>query len=143
MADGTGRRWEESYPPELGAPAAARRGVDRLLRAVGAPATAVAATHVVLSELVANAIRHARTEVTVAASVEGDVLRIEVLDLDTRPPALMGLDSDSTSGRGLHIVAGLARDWGWRTADAADGVSGKVVWAEIALDDRTGPDGHL
>ena len=134
MADEAGRCWEGSFPPELGAPRRARVGVDRLLRSNGATPAAVAAAHVVLSELVANAIRHARTEFTVTARVDGGLLRLEVLDRDTRPPSLLGLDSDSTSGRGLHIVAGLSRDWGWQTAEADDGVSGKVVWAEVAID---------
>lgn len=134
MADETTDRWEESFSPEFDVPRQARVGVDRLLQHAGAPLATIEVARVVLSELVANAIRHARTELTVSARVGDGVLRIEVLDRDTRPPALMGLDSDSTSGRGLHIVAGLARDWGWQTADAEDGVSGKVVWAEVALD---------
>lgn len=141
MAEQAARRWEGTFPPDLGAPRESRLAVDRLLRAVGAAPAAVAAARVVLSELVANAIRHARTELSVTARVCGDVVRIEVLDRDTRPPALMGLDSDSTSGRGLHIVAGLSRDWGWQTADSPDGVAGKVVWAEVALDQSARPEG--
>lgn len=92
----------------------------------------------ILSELVSNAIRHARTEYTVSAGVDGGEgsVRLEVFDRDTRPPALMGLDDESTSGRGLHIVAGLASDWGWSSHEGADGVSGKVVWAEISADGR-------
>lgn len=134
VAEQAAGRWERSFPPDVGAPRQARVDVEAMLRAADADGAAVASALVVLSELVANAIRHARTEVTVSAIVDGGILRLEVVDRDTRPPALMGIDSDSTSGRGLHIVAGLSRDWGWQTADADDGVAGKVVWAEVPLD---------
>ena len=136
MAGSTAGCWEGSFAPDVGASRDARVELARVLEAAGAPQAATTAALVVLTELVANAIRHARTEFTVTAAVDGGVLRVEVLDRDTRPPALMGLDSDSTSGRGLHIVAGLSRDWGWQTAESDDGVSGKVVWAEVALDER-------
>lgn len=91
----------------------------------------------VLSEIVSNAIRHAGTDFTVRAEVKGNTLRVEVLDYDTRPPALQILDGDSTSGRGLHIVAQIAKGWGWSAAER-DTASGKLVWAELPLD-ATGP----
>lgn len=93
---------------------------------------------VVLSELVGNAVRHARTEFTVVATLTAGTLRIEVFDLDTRPPSLLGLDSGSTSGRGLHIVAGIASEWGWQTADGPDAQAGKVVWAEFTDSEAQG-----
>jgi anti-sigma regulatory factor (Ser/Thr protein kinase) len=85
------------------------------------------------SELVGNAIRHARTDFTITVRITSDLLRIEVFDRDSRPPALIGLDADATSGRGLNIVAALSSDWGWRTAHDVDGITGKVVWAEVRL----------
>jgi anti-sigma regulatory factor (Ser/Thr protein kinase) len=93
----------------------------------------------VLGELAGNAVRHAGTEFGVVVVVGEGVLRLEVSDLDTRPPALLGLDSESTSGRGLHLVALIAGDWGWQTSESDAGVSGKRVWAELSLDaGRTG-----
>jgi anti-sigma regulatory factor (Ser/Thr protein kinase) len=91
---------------------------------------------VVLGEMAANAVRHARTEFAVTATVRDGVIRFEVFDRDTRPPALLGLDVESTSGRGLHLVAGVATNWGWQTAEDQEGVSGKCVWAELGQ----GPD---
>jgi len=104
------------------------------LEAAGVAPHVIADAMVVLGELVGNAVRHARTEFSVSATCRADKLRLEVGDSDTRPPALLGLDSESTSGRGLHIVAALACDWGWQTAENAEGMSGKRVWAEIACE---------
>ncbi len=102
-----------------------------MLRHEGLDADTVQAVQVVIGELASNAARHARTRFTLALTVEDGVVRVEVFDLDSRPPALMGVDSDSTSGRGLHLVAGVTSDWGWQTAESEEGISGKVVWAEI------------
>ena len=112
--------------------------VEKALAGAGVDQAAASDALLILGELVSNAIRHARTEFTVSVAVQSDTVRVEVFDRDTRPPALMGLDDESTSGRGLHIVAGLARDWGWNTGESADGVSGKVVWAEVGHDGRAG-----
>lgn len=127
-------RWEERFAPEAGAARRARLSLEQALRDAGVEARVVNDALLVLGEFVTNALRHARTEFVVSATTKGGVLRIEVFDHDTRPPALMGLDSDSTSGRGLHIVSAIATDWGWHTAEEENGVSGKVVWAELALD---------
>ena len=131
-ADSAGRR-ETTFPPEPGSAALARVVVEETLRAEGVPPGVIADALLVLSEMVSNAIRHARTDFTVCAEVGEATVRLEVLDHDTRPPALMGLDEESTSGRGLHMVAAVAADWGWNTADGG-GESGKVVWAEVLLD---------
>jgi anti-sigma regulatory factor (Ser/Thr protein kinase) len=126
--------WEESFPPEAAAVRRSRVGVSGALQEAGLSPRVVTDALLVLAELVGNAVRHAGTDFTVTVTVHEGVLRIEVFDYDTRPPALVGLDDESTSGRGLHIVAGIARDWGWQTADSDDGVSGKRVWAEMAAD---------
>lgn len=130
MAANTGC-WEESFPPDLDASRRARIGVEGHLRAADFPERALAAALLVVSELVANAIRHAGTDFTVTVDVDADVVRIQVLDQDSRPPSLLGFDPESTSGRGLQMVASLSRDWGWQTAESDGGVSGKVVWAEV------------
>ena len=111
-----------------------RVGVSQTLHDAGVSPQVITDALLVLAELVGNAVRHAGTDLTVTVTVTAGVLRIEVFDYDTRTPALVGLDDESTSGRGLHIVAGVARDWGWQTAESDDGVSGKRVWAELATD---------
>jgi anti-sigma regulatory factor (Ser/Thr protein kinase) len=125
------RSWTGEFLPDAGAVREARVELaDGLAGADFAP-DAIEDALLVLTELVGNAVRHARTHLTVSASYAEGFLRLEVFDLDTRPPALLGLDDDSTSGRGLHIVAAIASDWGWRTARDPDGQPGKVVWAEL------------
>jgi anti-sigma regulatory factor (Ser/Thr protein kinase) len=131
MAGSDRERWDAGFAPEPDAPGRARDLAAAALRDAGVPQGVAAEALLVLGELVSNAVRHARTEFTVAIAVAGGTIRIEVADRDTRPPSLLGLDVDSTSGRGLHIVAGLARDWGWQTDEDAAGVAGKVVWAEL------------
>ena len=128
--------WEETFPPEAAAVRRSRAGVSGALHDAGVSPQLISDALIVLAELVGNAVRHAGTDltVTVTVTVEEGVVRVEVFDFDTRTPALVGLDDESTSGRGLHIVAGIARDWGWQTAESDDGVSGKRVWAELATD---------
>jgi anti-sigma regulatory factor (Ser/Thr protein kinase) len=127
---------EATFGPEGDSARLARAAVEGALTKAGVDPAAVTDALLILSELVSNAIRHARTEYTVSASVADGTVRLEVFDRDTRPPALMGLDAESTSGRGLHIVAGLATDWGWNTGESPGGVSGKVVWAEVSVNGR-------
>lgn len=127
------RRWEARYAPDPDAARRARLMLEDGLISAGVGPAVVNDALLVLGEFVTNALRHARTDLTVSATAVDGVLRLEVFDRDTRPPALMELDSESTSGRGLHIVAAIAADWGWQTAEN-NGVSGKVMWAELALD---------
>lgn len=82
---------------------------------------------VVVAELGANAVAHARSRFTVTLSSLGASVRIEVRDdSDALPPVRepAGLE---VSGRGLRMVASLATDWGARFQGA-----GKVVWADLA-----------
>lgn len=94
----------------------------------------------VTSELVTNALRHARTSITVFVRPQAEgCVRVEVFDRDTRLPMAVSADDDATSGRGLHIVAAVAADWGSRTEER-DGIHGKVVWADVCgPDDSDGP----
>jgi anti-sigma regulatory factor (Ser/Thr protein kinase) len=129
--------WSATFAPDAGSVRRARAWLDDALVDSGVAAAIRDDALLVAGELAGNAVRHARTEFTVSACVERETLRIEVFDRDTRPPALLGLDDDSTSGRGLHLVAAVADDWGWHTADDDAGVSGKVVWAALRTDQPT------
>jgi anti-sigma regulatory factor (Ser/Thr protein kinase) len=81
------------------------------------------------SELVANAIRHAGTELVLTIRVDG-VVRIAIQDgePELRRPVIADSDFLAENGRGLHIVAAISQDWGITTA-----ANGKVVWFNLAL----------
>jgi hypothetical protein len=121
-------RWERGYPPKDESAAAARKGAAAAL--AGADDAARDDALLVIGELVSNAIRHAATDLHLSLVVEPGHMRVEVFDADPRPPALLAADVDATSGRGLIIVASLARTWGYGSAQR-EGLSGKIVWAEL------------
>ena len=81
---------------------------------------------VVASELVTNAVLHARTSIQLRLSWNQPVLRIEVFDENPRLPTIAPPLPEATSGRGLALLTGMATGWGIESRD-----NGKVVWAEI------------
>lgn len=83
----------------------------------------------VVTELVANAVRHAGTEITVRlAELKNSPggVRAEVSDSSRRPVRPRHANALEESGRGLFLVDKLSSRWG---ADAT--TEGKTVWAEI------------
>jgi anti-sigma regulatory factor (Ser/Thr protein kinase) len=83
-----------------------------------------------VSELVANVITHVGlgTPTTLAVSMSGTHLRIEVQDPDTRAlPTLVHAGSDSEGGRGMALVDAVADRWGVQLHGDR-----KVTWCELA-----------
>lgn len=91
----------------------------------------------VTAEFVQNVSRHTAGGGELRLALCEDIILIEVTDTDPRPPVLHERDPCRVGGRGLIIVAGLARRWGHRPAGA--GQHGKVVWAEVELHPPTCP----
>ncbi|MEY2438388.1 MAG: hypothetical protein QOF97_3224 [Acidimicrobiaceae bacterium] len=83
----------------------------------------------VVSELAANAVRHARTRYQVTIEVGADAVVVEVHDESRALPERRDPRPTDGGGRGLMIVEALSRRWGVRPV-AGDG---KTVWAELAL----------
>jgi anti-sigma regulatory factor (Ser/Thr protein kinase) len=81
-----------------------------------------------VSELVTNAVRHARNTHVIALDLEiGQTwLWIEVQDADPRWPQPRTPGSFDESGFGLMLVDALAGGWGVRET-----VTGKAVWAKL------------
>jgi anti-sigma regulatory factor (Ser/Thr protein kinase) len=85
----------------------------------------------VAAELSANAVVHARSDLTVTVAQRRDAVRISVHDESSVPPRAGRAMSVTSGGRGLALVAAVASRWGSERLD-----DGKVVWAELA---RTAP----
>ena len=81
-----------------------------------------------VSELVTNAVRHARgTDVIMVDLHAGRTwLRIEVQDTDRHWPQPRIPDGFDESGFGFILIDALASSWGVRETEA-----GKAVWAEL------------
>ena len=79
------------------------------------------------SELVTNAIVHARTEVDLIIIVDPPRVRVEVFDDEERSPEMREASEHDSSGRGLMLVEMLAAAWGVRHRQG-----GKCVWFEVA-----------
>lgn len=114
---------------------AARRFVRERLAAWEADSRYVDSAVLVASELVTNAVLHARTSVTLRIELQGSTVRIEVLDENPRLPVLAPCPPEATSGRGLALVAILATAWGMEHHG-----DGKIIWAEIGPGRGDGPE---
>ncbi|MGX1854821.1 ATP-binding protein [Streptomyces sp. NPDC055299] len=86
----------------------------------------------VVSELVTNAVQHARSEVIrlVISRPGPATVRIGVVDKSKAPPQRHRPGSEDDSGRGLVLVAALADDWGTDPLPW-----GKRVWSELRRKD--------
>lgn len=93
------------------------------LTAVEEPAIAI------IVELVANAVRHARTELILRLCRRNSRIRIEVADRDPRLPVLAEPAPLQEGGWGMIIVSRYSTTWGTTPT-----LEGKTVWAEIDLD---------
>lgn len=85
------------------------------------------AVALLVSELVTNALLHARTEMTVAVTRSDGCVLVEVTDGSVESPMTRKFSVHAGTGRGLQLVDTLARAWGVRRLEG-----GKTIWAEIA-----------
>ncbi len=91
------------------------------------PATADAVS-LMVSELATNCVRHANSDFTITITIDATGLRVEVSDQGDGEPQLRHPGPTEPTGRGLHIVASLADDWGTRTNHNG----GSTVWFNLA-----------
>jgi anti-anti-sigma regulatory factor/anti-sigma regulatory factor (Ser/Thr protein kinase) len=82
----------------------------------------------VASELVTNAVIHARTELRLRLELRGDLLHLAVRDGDPRMLVIIP-GPEAEGGRGLWLVDQLARAWGVNRHP--DG--GKVIWCTLRI----------
>ncbi|MFK0253727.1 ATP-binding protein [Streptomyces sp. NPDC090445] len=132
--------WTVASAP--GSVRAVRERTERSLVLFGVPVDSSlgGAVLLVVSELVANAVRHARDspDAEITLTMNDHLLMVGVRDRDPRPPALALAPASASAGpacgRGLRTVADLAREYGGdiRIERAADG-RGKTVVVRFIL----------
>lgn len=113
----------------------ARDAVRDVLADSSATQTVVDTTVLLTSELVTNAIQHARSNAVLDVRVEDDLVRVEVSDLDPRRPRAYAGDPElAERGRGLGLVDMCATRWGVDPLGATGSGTwvGKTVWFEVA-----------
>jgi anti-sigma regulatory factor (Ser/Thr protein kinase) len=113
-------------PPSLESVPAARSCTTAALRAWGLTSALLDDVALLLTELTANAIRHAHGIVGVEIDLNGDRLTVRVCDEDDTQPRIGEPSADDEGGRGLWLVDAIADRWGWEP-----GAPGKVVWFEL------------
>jgi len=113
------------FDHDASAPRRARKAIRPLVDAGDDPIAS--SVEAVTSELVSNVVQHTSDGGTVKAwDPKPDVpFRLEVTDTDPALPMSPDTATDD-GGRGLHIVAALADDWG-----VEHHRPGKTVWAEF------------
>jgi len=80
------------------------------------------------SELVTNAIRHARTPFRVDVNRRDGAIQVGVSDASTARPQVLDAPAEALNGRGLQFVSRYASDWGVQRRPG-----GKRVWFELPV----------
>jgi anti-sigma regulatory factor (Ser/Thr protein kinase) len=113
------------HPTSVGA---ARRFVRDVLMSRQVADGVVSTVELLTSEVVTNAIIHARSGPHLAVEVKEDLVRVAVRDSSPEVPVRRLGSVDDLSGRGVVIVEELATAWGVeRERNGA-----KRVWFEVA-----------
>ncbi|MFD3330281.1 SpoIIE family protein phosphatase [Streptomyces sp. NPDC058701] len=107
--------------------ATARGHTRRTLRGWNVDDDTAAATELIVSELITNALRYGSPPLRLRL-IRDRALTCEVHDASTTSPHLRHARTADEGGRGLFIVAQLAERWGTRYT-----ASGKTVWTEQSL----------
>jgi two-component sensor histidine kinase len=89
----------------------------------------------VVSELVANAVRHGETPIWMRLSVGGSDLRVEVHDGGAGRPVRKHADGGDECGRGLELLDGLIELHGGERGVISDAAGpGKTVYVVLSLE---------
>jgi anti-anti-sigma factor len=123
---GLPRRLRRRLPPQLASTSVAREMVDQVCVQWGLYSLTDVA-QLIVTELVSNVIRHARTDMEVSLALRQRYLHVAVRDGCAAAPR-RGAPNDSLreEGRGLLVIEALTTAWGYAPAHG-----GKVVWATL------------
>jgi anti-sigma regulatory factor (Ser/Thr protein kinase) len=123
-----------TLPPDIDAPGRARQFAVDAARSLGSgPAlddAGIDALKLLVSEVVANVVVHARTAMQVRAHVTPGRVRVEVSDDLPPDPLVRARQGDAF---GLRLVDALATRWGVEPMPG-----GKVVWFELGPERSNG-----
>lgn len=100
----------------------------------GWPEEGIENAYLVVSELVTNAILHARTPIVLDCEASGPQARFEVRDEQHGAPLVKPYALDSPTGRGMRLVNSVAEEWGVSTSTA-----GKAVWCVVSAHPNLAP----
>jgi anti-sigma regulatory factor (Ser/Thr protein kinase) len=117
--------WAVSSTYELPSRPSSARLARRLARGAmgGCTEPMVETAELLITELIANAVRHAGSPPIMRIDVDSGTVRIAVSDTSSQAPGIRHTDLEDEGGRGLLLVESLATSWGWtRTTD------GKSIW---------------
>ncbi len=115
-----------SLPAEPASASRARTFVRELLASWRAEELEEPAT-LLTSELVTNAILHARSQVEVTVRLVDGHLWVGVSDTAAGPPVRKHYGAEAATGRGLLLLERIADAWGSKSSE-----TGKVVWFELS-----------
>jgi anti-sigma regulatory factor (Ser/Thr protein kinase) len=115
-----------ALPPASTSPREARVRAARELEGWGDPDTRDVVL-LLISELVTNAVVHARSTVTIDLAVTDDgPVHVNVHDESTVRPTARRHQSDRPGGRGMHLLESMAARWG-----VEESRTGKSIWFEV------------
>ena len=127
MAVAGQRSVDAVHEPHAATPARIRRTLRAAFTQWELPVDAAEDALMVVEELVANVVDHARTPFRLTVDHLGPSLRITVRDACPGGPQVRPFSARATRGRGLQMIDALSSRWGCdRTA------AGKTVWAVMA-----------
>ncbi|MCU0302429.1 MAG: ATP-binding protein [Candidatus Nanopelagicales bacterium] len=119
---------DELLPNDLQAPREARQAVARFLARADLPQL-IDDAQLLVSEVVTNAVRHARGPIAVHAHVRDGFLHLEVGDSQPELlPERREARAEDESGRGMELVDKLSARWGWKVTERS-----KVIWFDLRV----------
>ncbi|MFI1965584.1 ATP-binding protein [Streptomyces pathocidini] len=108
----TARGFAVAFTPDKARVGRMRRIAAAHLRLWEVPGPTADDIVLAVSELVTNGIQHGHGDIELKLLYAPGEVRVEVTDGSPSPAQLTSADDEDVSGRGLFLVAALARDWG-------------------------------
>jgi two-component sensor histidine kinase len=125
-------RRQASFSPVAASASAARQVASQTLNEWDLNG-AEEATLLVVTELTSNGVRHAKTNLTLTLTYDGNRLRVEMSDQNEQLPVPSPASVHTHRGWGLRLINELSSDWG--TIINPDG---KTVWVDFDGDKLSG-----